>query len=413
VKRLLALGSWLLVVPTANSQQPTANSQQQQPTAPKVFLITLGQGAAYWEKYGHNMLWFYEPTSGLDVAYNWGSFDFTKPGFLRRLLLGDSEYWVDTLPGQAVIAYYQRHDRTITVQELNFTPEQASRALEFARNNMRPENRYYRYDYFLDNCSTRVRDVIDYALGGAIKRATRDTVDRTYRLETLRLLDDMKLTQLGVDFALAQPADRRITVWEGMFIPMRLRDDLRAQRVPGAGGSPVALISREQVVYRSQRFHERETPPVLWVPYLIVGILLALEMFAVGQWGMRAAGRGPENVFRVEVALWAFATGILGAILLGAWLGTRHVFWYRNENLLLVNPLSLFLALLAPLSIWKPRNLKPAAIIASLVALLSALALMLKGLPWFDQHNLELIALLLPVHFAVAYQMCRRANATA
>jgi hypothetical protein len=389
----------------ARSQTPNRQAAEPQAGSPRVYVITIGQGAAYWEKYGHNMLWFFDPASKLDVAYNWGSFDFTQPGFLKRQLVGDPMYWVDTVPGQAVVNYYRGRDRTITVQELNFTPEQAARALAFARDNMRPENRNYRYYYFLDNCSTRVRDVIDHALGGALQAATQDTVRHTYRLETVRLLNDMKLTQFGVDVALAQPSDRKLTVWEDMFIPMRMRDALRSVRLAGA-----PLVAREQVVYESQRFREREAPPVLWLPYLIAGLVVAAVLFASGQ-----VARVPsiEKLFRIEVALWALATGTLGVILLGAWVATQHTFWYRNENLLLVNPLSLFLAGLAPLSLWKPRFLRPAAIVAALIALFAALALMLKGLPWFHQHNLELIALMLPAHFAVAHQLWRRANAKA
>ena len=410
MRRALALALALLAAFSlpAGSQATASRRAVQPQAAPNVFVITLGRGAQYWEKYGHNMLWFFDPASGLDLAYNWGSFDFAQPGFLRRQLLGDPLYWVDTVPGQAVVNYYRSRDRTITVQQLNFTPHEARRALELARDNMRPENRNYRYDYFLDNCSTRIRDLIDRALGGALEASTQDTVDRSYRLETLRLLDDMKLTQLGVDFALGRPADRRLTRWEGMFIPMRLRDVLHDLRISDTAGAARPLVSREQVVYETQRFHERPAPPRLWLPYLVVGGIIALILLQSGVIGARS--RLVEKVFRFEGALWAIATGILGAILLVAWLGTKHVFWYRNENLFLVNPLSLSLAVLAPLSFWRPRFLKPAAIVAILVAMLGALGLLLKGLPWFQQHNIELVALTLPAHFAIAYQFWRRAT---
>ena len=404
----LGFGFWAT---TAISQSPQPRAQSPQPRAqspqPRVLLITIGQGASYWEKYGHNMLWFYDPARKIDQAYNWGTFSFDEPGLLLKILTAEAKYWVDTIPGQVVFNYYQRHDRGIVIQELNFTPDQARRAFERAQWSIRPENAYYRYDYFLDNCSTRVRDVIDYALGGALKAATQDTVEQTYRLETLRLLDDMTLTQAGVDLALAQPADRRVTRWEDMFIPMRMRDALRDVKVADSAGATKPLIAREQVMYESKAYHERTTPPVLWIAYLIAGLLLAIELFVVGQVGARSGAL--EKVFRFEATLWAFVTGFLGLILLVAWMATQHTFWYRNENLLLVNPLSLALAILAPLSLSRPRFARPAAIVAVLVAMLAAVALMLKGLPWLDQHTLEIIALLLPAHFAVAYHFWRRA----
>ena len=375
---------------------------------PRVFVITVGQGASYWQKYGHNMLWFYDPANRIDQAYNWGMFSFDDPALLLRILTAEAKYWVDTIPGQFVLSYYQRADRSVVVQQLNVTPEQARRALERARWSIRPENRFYRYDYFLDNCSTRVRDVIDYAFGGAVKAATQDTVNQSYRGETLRLLDDLKLTQLGVDVALARPADRRITRWEDMFIPMRMRDALRELQLRDSTGAAKPAVLREQVMYESQRHHERQTPPDRWLAYLLVGLLLAAEFAVVGFAASRSRGRWAEVLFRIEVAAWAFVTGLLGVILLVAWIATQHTFWYGNENLLLANPLSLFLAVLVLLSWWRPRFRRPAAIIATVVAMTAAVALVLQGIPG-SQQKLELIALLLPTHFAIAFHVWLRA----
>jgi hypothetical protein len=370
--------------------------------------MTIGQGAFYWEKYGHNMLWFYDPANGVDQAYNWGQFAFGDPALLLRILTAEAKYWVDTIPGMVLINHYQQADRDIVVQELNFTPEQARRAFERAQWSIRPENRFYRYDYFLDNCSTRVRDVIDYAFGGAVKSATQDTVDQSFRGETLRLLDDMKLTQLGVDVALARPADRRLTRWEDMFIPMRMRDALRDLQIRDSTGATKPAIAREQLMYRTRSNHERPTPPERWIAYLAIGLVIGLQLAILGFVASRSRGRFAEVAFRLEVAVWAFLTGVLGLILLVGWIATQHTFWYRNENLLLVNPLSLFLALLVLLGWWRPRFRRPAAILATLVAMAAAIALVLKGIPG-SQRNLELIALLLPAHFAIAFHLWLRA----
>ena len=402
---------WALSSRLSAQRTPQPRAEGREPSL-RVYLITIGQGAAYWEKYGHNMLRFVDQSAKLDLAYNWGTFDFTQPGYLRRLLIGDPQYWVDTIPTAVVFQFYRHFDRTITQQQLNLSPAQARAALDRARWNMRPEHRFYRYDYFLDNCSTRVRDLIDLAFGGAIKSASQDTVDQTYRGETLRLLDDMRLTQLGVDIALGRPAGRKLTRWEDMFIPMRMRDALRDMRVRDSTGAMVPVVAHEQVVYESRNHHERTTPPNRWLAYLAIGLLLAVELLIVGFVAERTAKKGPELAFRFEVALWALVTGLLGAVVLGAWLGTQHLFWYRNENLLLANPLSLFLVVLAPLSYWKPRLARAAGIVAGIVALAAAVALVLKGLP-SSQRNLELIALLLPPHFAVAFHLWRRATVEA
>lgn len=356
----------------------------------------------YFEKYGHNMLWFYDPAAGIDHAFNWGSFNFGEPGFLRRQMIGDPQYRVDVYPGQATMDAYRERDRTIVLQRLNLTAAQKRKALEHALWNAREENRYYRYDYYRDNCSTRVRDVIDLALGGSLKASTStEHVPFTYRSETTRLLDDLTLIQFGVNVALGRPANRSLSIWESMFIPMRMRDALRKIRVTDSAGVQTALVADERVVYESTQYAERDDIPRLWPGYLIIGLLIAAELFAAGWLGRRSSAA--DRAFRFEVALWSLITGLFGVILLLAWLITEHVFWYQNENLLLLNPLSLFLMVLAPLSIWRPRWLRPAAICAVIIAMLGAVALMLKGLPGPSQQNVPLLLLFVPAHFAAAY----------
>lgn len=414
----LALGSALSGLAGAqDAGKNLAGAQDAGKSAPpagtgmQVYHVAVGQGAVYFEKYGHNMLWFRDPAAGIDVAYNWGLFDFAQPGFLRRLLAGDPLYWVEGYPGDDILRHYRLSDRTITLQRLNLTPEQARRAYAFAAHNALPENRYYRYDYFRDNCSTRVRDVIDHALGGALRRATGDTVDLTYRSEAVRLVDELKLTQFGVHVALGQPADRRLTTWESMFIPMRMRDALRLVRLPDEGGRALPLVAEERVVHESSRYRDRASNAVLWVPYLVIGLLLGLEFLAVGALG-KGGSRAVQVVFRVEVAIFALVTGMMGVLLLLAWMFTRHEYWFRNENLLLMNPLSLFLAALVLPGVWRPRIARGAAITATIVAGAAALGLVLKVLPAFDQDNLALISLLLPAHLAIAFGLHRVARSS-
>lgn len=376
----------------------------------QVFLVTLGEGKYYWEKFGHNALWFHDPERGVDVAYNWGTFDFAEPGFLGRVLAGNMRYWVDTLPSRLLFDYYRYYDRSITVQRLNLAPEQATRALEFSRWNSRAENKYYQYDYFGDNCSTRVRDVIDLALDGALKRATAPArTGHTYRRESVRLVDDMKLTQFGINAALGQPSDVPLSVWEDMFVPARMRQALAQLTVPGPDGAPIRVVAEERVLYESQSHAERPTTPALVPPYLIVGILIGAAILTAAILGERR--RGWEILFRVESTAWAATTGVIGLVILLAWLITAHVFWFRNENLLLFNPLALFLVALVPLS-GRTRWRRPAAICAVVLAMLAALALVLKGIPVFRQDNLAMIVLVLPAQFAVAYALWRRARST-
>src|SRR6185436_13266661 len=227
----------------------TTRRQVSAPTGPgselAVTLITFGVGEQVWERFGHNALWLHDAVTGRDVAYNWGLFDFEQPGFFRRFLTGDTKYWMAGEDAYAMVQAYHAIGRPITLQKLNLTPAQALALRDFVERNALEENKYYRYDYFRDNCSTRLRDALDRALGGALKAAT-DTIITpfTYRRESVRLTDGDRPIQTGIDIALGRPADAPLTMWESFFIPMRLRDAVRDLTLPiGPNGAPARLVA--------------------------------------------------------------------------------------------------------------------------------------------------------------------------
>jgi hypothetical protein len=416
--RATSLGVWCLAFDVGsayaqNAKRPAPNPARQTVLADSlsVYLITIGEGSAYWEKFGHNALWFLDRSKGINVAYNWGTFDFGAPDFLSRVLINDSKYWVDTVQTEILLDFYRRYDRTIEIQRLNFTPDQAHKAYDYSVWNARQENKFYRYDYFRDNCSTRVRDVIDRALGGALKTWTGSTqVDRSYRSESLRLVDDMKLVQFGIDIALGPPADRQLSIWEDLFVPSRLRDAIRTVRVQ-VNGSEAPLVSQDTVIYHSTAHEERESFPRLEIPYLVVGLIIGLEFMVVGWLKRRWAPA--SKVFLIEAAVWQGLVGLLGLVVLLGWLITQHVFWFRNENLFVANPLSIWLAVLMIASIWRPRLMRSASIIAVICAALGVLALFGKVTNVLSQDNAPLILLLLPPHLATAYSMWRASRPAA
>jgi hypothetical protein len=120
-------------------------------------LYTYGPGLEVFEKFGHIALAVVDSQTGEDVAFNWGMFDFNQPNFYTRFLTGDTKYWMAGYRTAEFNAMYVAQDRTIRKQRLNLTPAQRGALYEFVAWNAREENRYYRYDYYNDNCSTRVR----------------------------------------------------------------------------------------------------------------------------------------------------------------------------------------------------------------------------------------------------------------
>jgi hypothetical protein len=421
LRRLLAIALTLLPASIARPQAylpgPTVADSGRAPVVHDltVTLVTFGQGREVFERFGHDALWFHDNRTGEDVAYHWGLFDFTEPHFIARFVSGDTRYSMGGMDARALIEYERRSGRPVTLQRLNLTPVQATALLDFVRWNARDENKYYRYDYFRDNCATRLRDALDRAVGGSIRRAT-DTVitPLTYRSESVRLTNGDRPVQAGIDMALGRPADQPLTQWQSFFIPMRLRDALRTIKVPGAGGTLVPIVAEERVLPAPEGVSaivESTSAPRVWPRYLLAGCLLALLVLGLRM--MMVSRRGVAWGLALFAAGWYLLCGVLGILIGLAWLATKHVFWAGNEHLLLLTPLCLALVVLAPMALLRGRATRATRLIAILVAELGLVALMLALIPG-GQDSTAIVVLLLPVHLALAWALAlpRRAPRT-
>src|SRR5262249_45752414 len=142
-----------------------------------------------WERFGHNALWVHDAAAGTDYAYDYGRFDFRQEHFFLRFAVKDLRYWTErTDDAGAVARFYRAHGRNVWVQELDLPPAARLQIRDFLEWNIQEAHKYYQYDYFLDNCSTRIRDIIDRAVGGQLKRfADSLRTEVTFRSETRRL----------------------------------------------------------------------------------------------------------------------------------------------------------------------------------------------------------------------------------
>lgn len=406
---LALTGALAGAIGAAGAQTPTSPAPAVAAPEPgselEITLITFGLGQEVFERFGHNAIWVHDERRGIDVAYDWGNFSFRQPGFLRRFLTGDTHYWMEGKDANAMVEYYRQLGRPITLQRLNLTPAQRRSLFAFLRWNARDENMYYRYDYFADNCSTRIRDAIDRVLGGALRQAT-DSVRTalTYRRESVRLTDGLRPIQTGIDIALGRPADVPLTSWESFFIPMRLRDAVRGVTVPaGPGGASVPLVAEERAVAPPQSaavVHELPTAPRLAWRLLLVGVVLATLIAGIRV--MAISRRGAAWGLALVGMAWSLLSGVIGVILVLAWTATRHVFWAWNENLLQASPLSLLLVVLVPTALLRRRYERATRMAALAVLALSVIGMLLSLIPG-GQENRAIVALFLPVHLALTW----------
>src|SRR6266550_3326657 len=351
----------LVVAPTA--AEPGSNLT--------VYLLTFGWGDVVWERFGHNAIWIKDRTRGTDVTYNWGMFDFNQPHLLRRFLTGDTRYWMEPIDFAPMIRFYKERDRSILAQELNLTPAQRLKLQQFVQNNALPENKFYRYDYYRDNCSTRLRDALDHAVSGQLQLATvTRATSGTYRWHTQRLMTGDIPLYTGVTLALGHPADKLISVWDEMFLPVRMANDIRSVSIPDSTAARIPLVRSEMVIFTAGRSPEPAAPPNYFPWYVAFGILLAGAVIAL----VRSAEGGNRIAFFAATAiatLWSLIAGLAGTALVFAWLFTKHYFMSRNENLMHFDPLSLALAVLVPLSVYGTRGVSRTRKLSGFVAALS------------------------------------------
>ena len=366
----------------------------------EVSLVTYGPGEIYWERFGHDAIELRDRVSGEAVNFNYGVFDFNEKNFLLNFARGRMHYMMDaegTVPEEA---YYTQVGRSVTRQRLALDADQAAELRDNLLWNLRPQNAGYNYDYFVDNCTTRVRDALNAVLGDAIKNKLQARPGGlTYRQQTLRLMSAQPWLALALDLGLGPYADQPLNAWQESFLPSVLQSQLRDVQVKDAAGASRALVHDEQVLSPNRLDVPPASPPDLRLPLGAVGLLFAaLIVLSRRRWPTGYALLG--TVFLV-------LAGLVGLVLLALWTLTSHHAAWANANLLLFNPLAF---VLLP-TLWRARRGFAASrfidgvIAVQLLAMVAAVALHL--VPGMVQQNQPWLLFALPCWLALAWSLRR------
>jgi len=374
-----------------------------------VALITFGPGEEVWERFGHNAILIRDRGAGTERLYNYGMFDFAQETFYLNFARGRMLYRISVSDPAEDYPIYRAEGRWIVEQDLQLAPAQRASLRDFLDWNARPENAQYSYEYFRANCSTRVRDALNDAVGGAIRdQLIAPSRGFTYRMDTLRLMRPEVALMLGMDAGLGPFADQRLSFWDESFVPMEFMRHMREIRVHDAGGQLVPLVAREMQLAAARIPEPLDFPPQWFWQALAAGVMAALILLGLSHSRERAWARMAFAMLAGPIAL---ACGLGGIVLVVLWTLTDHVSAWRNENLLLLNPLCLLL-LPTWFGAWR-RNWQPSRFaqrVAVTIATLAGLAFFVKVFPAFVQDNRMWIALLLPVHAALAASLYWRAR---
>lgn len=192
----------------------------------QISLLTCGPGNEVYEYYGHSAIRVVRTDStGLDLTFNYGVFDFNTSFFALKFAMGETYYMCVGQPTEDFIAYYRHSGRYIDEQILNLTQNECRRIYQALLNNIKPENRTYLYNVLYDNCATRVRDIIEQNLDGELQYPNRPT-ERSFRDAIHFFCRNAKWSSFSQDLLLGAKADLPATGRELQFAPLVLEQDI-------------------------------------------------------------------------------------------------------------------------------------------------------------------------------------------
>lgn len=367
-----------------------------------ISLVTFGPGDEIASWFGHSALVVEDRRLGAGRLYNYGMFSFDQT-MLARFAMGRLTFWVSEDPVAGTLQFYLREGRDVRIQELNLSPAQRLEVARVLATNALPQNRDYLYHHFRDNCATRPRDVIDRALGGQLQRASSAPARMTLRDHARRHTAVSPPMSLLLDFLMNDEIDRPISVWDEGFLPSELERQVAELRYLNQSGQLVPLVARSDTYHRSSRPPVPERPPSHGPWLLLLGFLSGVLPLALSLRGGFSRGRWPRVLFGAHQVGVGLTLGLPGLVLFLMWLFTEHTVTWRNENLLLANPLT-FLALPMGLALVFGSRLARAVLERAwlLLALSGILALAIKVFAVFDQDNWSLLALCVPLNLGTA-----------
>ncbi|TVT36804.1 DUF4105 domain-containing protein [Hymenobacter setariae] len=331
---LLCLTGWV-ITPLAAMPRPLS------PTT-TVSLITCAPGTETYSLFGHSALRITDPSQGLDQVYNYGTFDFSTPNFYGRFLRGDLSYFLSATSFATFYAAYQAEQRPLTEQVLALRPAETQRAYDYLEASLASSARFYRYQFFADNCTTRLYDVIMRSVTGSVQLdSTYVPAGQTYRQLLAPYLAPSPWVKLGMNLGLGWPADRLTTFRQRLFLPTELSQ----------AWTHTSRQHRPFVTYTRSLLTAPVLPdqPLGWgTPQQVfcsLAILLALAACLPARYDLLAAvlGRGVLA-----------AVGLTGCLLVGLHLFSLHTPAHYNYQLLWLLPTHLFLAVTSPRHWWRP-----------------------------------------------------------
>ena len=297
-------------------------------------ILTCGPGEEFYTAFGHSALRICDSTQAIDLVYNYGTFDFNTPHFYWTFARGDLNYCLSRSHFAAFLYEYAYEGRSVWEQQLRLTPQEVNNLFIMMENNYLPEYRYYQYDFFRDNCATRVRDMVAGSLcHRSLSPETITDTNLSYRNLLYQCTEKNLLWwRLTVDMALGLPCDKRCSNYEYMFSPIAMMQQFDTLCVSDTH-RPLAIPAR-MILKQTRPEPARSVSPTLlfWVIFFAILCLTLL---------------GWKNGWQLKwLDIPLFLIPFLGSILvIFLWFFSSHYCTKVNFNILWASPLFLYFAI--------------------------------------------------------------------
>lgn len=272
MKRLIVASLLLTIITSARAFSTTSEDTL-------AYLITCGPGTETYSIYGHSALRILIPEKQTDIVYNWGVFDFDTPNFVWKFAKGRLDYLLDTETLKSFLSVYLYEQRFVYSQKLNINAEETRTLVSLINENLKPENRKYRYDFFYDDCSTRIRDLLEKSVGDKLRYPPSEKEKNpTFRNLVGKYQAPYPWLRFGVDLLLGSPADKKAVFRDRMFLPIDMKDELSRSLILRSGQmipllqNPVILVDFKFPVVKQNFF---TSPPFVFTLLIIIILILA------------------------------------------------------------------------------------------------------------------------------------------
>jgi len=304
----------------------------------RISLLTCSPGDELYSTFGHSGYRIVDSSKAFndawrDVVYNYGTFDFDDPNFYMKFIRGKLLYYVSTEDFNGPYGFkniYQSTNRGMVEQVLNLTAAQKIAIQNFLNNNIKEANKFYLYDFFLDNCTTRLRDILKKNGDSTFVTKPVMPLGTTFRQAIYQYLDknDKQWSKLGIDILLGQKCDGIMTAAQMQFLPDNLMISLDS-------ADHKLILSHENLYPVNDNSNNKSifNPLVIFSLLLIIIVVLA-----------QLKNRTVQKFLQGFDGILFFVTGLLGCILIFMWFGTDHSMTKNNFNLLWAWPMHMIIS---------------------------------------------------------------------